>query len=239
MNTSAPKIERYGEFYVARDDLLIGGTKSRYLGVLFDKADEVVYASPAQGAAQIALAVVAKTLGKTAKIFVAQRSMLHPNTELARCYGALIEQVSPGYFAVVSARAREYVQRYYSRRSILLAPFGLRMPEAVQCLTAACRTIQNYDEIWCAGGSGTLAAALCKAFPRANVNVVSVGHKIGPGEAGDAAIHIYDRPFDRKARIIPPFPCNLTFDAKAYEVMLDESKSRRALFWNVDKDHTI
>jgi len=41
---------------VVRDDLFPGGTKARFAGRLFDDADEVVYASPAEGGAQTALA---------------------------------------------------------------------------------------------------------------------------------------------------------------------------------------
>lgn len=37
---------------VVRDDLFLGGTKARFLPALFDGADEVVYASPAEGGAQ-------------------------------------------------------------------------------------------------------------------------------------------------------------------------------------------
>jgi hypothetical protein len=41
---------------VVRDDLFPGGTKARFLGILFNGAEEVVYASPAEGGTQVALA---------------------------------------------------------------------------------------------------------------------------------------------------------------------------------------
>ena len=47
---------------MVRDDLFPGGTKARFLGVLFNGTEEVVYASPAEGAAQVALATVARRL---------------------------------------------------------------------------------------------------------------------------------------------------------------------------------
>lgn len=235
MNTSQAVLQNYGGFTVARDDLLPGGTKSRYLGVLFDGVEQVVYASPAQGAAQIALAAVGQQLGKQAVIFVAERAETHQNTSLAMKYGAIIEQVNPGYLNVVQARARAYVARKAGAR---LAPFGLRIPEAAQCLREVCAQIAlDFDEVWCAAGSGTLAEALSQAFPNARIFAVSVGHNIKDGEAGRAKILRYDRPFDRPARVVPPFPCNITYDAKAWEIMIQTSHSKRALFWNVDKDH--
>ena len=66
---------------------------------------EVVYASPAEGGAQTALATVASQLGKRATIFVAKRKQPHPRTLMATRLGAQIMQVSPGYLNVVQARA--------------------------------------------------------------------------------------------------------------------------------------
>ena len=53
--------------------LFTRGTKARFIPLLFNGADEVVYASPAEGGAQTALATVAAQLGKRATIFVAER----------------------------------------------------------------------------------------------------------------------------------------------------------------------
>ena len=89
---------------------------------LFNGVTEVVYASPAEGGAQTALATVASQLGKRATIFVAQRAQLHPRTLMAKRLGAQIVPVSPGYLNVVQARAREYCHQTGAR----LAPFWLR-----------------------------------------------------------------------------------------------------------------
>ena len=59
---------------VVREDLFPGATKARFLGCMFEGADEAVYASPAEGGAQVALATVARQLGKQATIFVARRA---------------------------------------------------------------------------------------------------------------------------------------------------------------------
>ena len=65
---------------VVREDLFPGATKARFLGCMFEGADEAVYASPAEGGAQVALATVARQLGKQATIFVARRASPHPRT---------------------------------------------------------------------------------------------------------------------------------------------------------------
>lgn len=237
LNITPPVIERHERFDVARDDLLPGGTKSRYLSVLFEECSTVVYASPCQGAAQIALALKGADLGKRVVIFTPERRELHANTQLAMKHGAEIKQVR-GMWNVVSARAREFAA--VGNRT--LAPFGLRLPEAIACLREACSAIfDRYDEIWCAAGSGTLAEALGGAFPEARIFAVSVGHKIAPGEAGRARVLVYDRPFPRPARVVPPFASNSTFDAKAWEWLVEwyqfKTTVPRVLFWNVDRDH--
>jgi len=48
--------------------------------MMFNGADEVVYSSPAEGGAQVALATVTRRLGKQATIFVARRAKPHPRT---------------------------------------------------------------------------------------------------------------------------------------------------------------
>jgi hypothetical protein len=63
---------------VVRDDLFPGGTKVRFIPALFDHANEVAYASSAEGGAQCALALVARVLGKRATIFVPERAKPHP-----------------------------------------------------------------------------------------------------------------------------------------------------------------
>ena len=50
----APIVTVHNGIHVVRDDLFLGGTKARFLPVLFDDAEEVVYASPCEGGAQTA-----------------------------------------------------------------------------------------------------------------------------------------------------------------------------------------
>ena len=103
-----PLVIKHNNILVVRDDLFPGGTKARFISLLFNGADEVVYASPAEGGAQTALATVAKQIGKRATIFVAERTNPHDRTRMAEGLGANIMQVPYGYLSTVQKRAEEY-----------------------------------------------------------------------------------------------------------------------------------
>ena len=150
-----PQVIEHDGVLVVRDDLFEGGTKARFIPLLFNGDSEVVYASPAEGGAQTALATVAAQLGKRATIFVArQRAHLHPRTLMAKRLGAQIVPVSPGYLNVVQARAIKYSHQ----TGAVLAPFGFDIPGAAQAIAQAALSIGIQPaEVWCAGGSGVLA----------------------------------------------------------------------------------
>ena len=224
---SNPEVIEHDDVFVVRDDLFEGGTKVRFIPLLFDCADEVVYASPAEGGAQTALATVAAQLGKRATIFVARRAHLHPRTLMAKRLGAQIVPVSPGYLNVVQARAIKYSHQ----TGAVLAPFGFDIPGAAQAIAQAALSIGiQPDEVWCAGGSGVLARGLAQAWPNARRHVVQVGRT--PDVAG-AAIHVYPKPFKWPTKKRPPFPSDPHYDAKAWELCLAHKGSSGVLFWNV------
>jgi hypothetical protein len=225
-----PQVIEHDGVLVVRDDLFPGGTKARYLPLLFDGADEVVYASAAEGGAQTALATVASQLGKRATIFVARCAQPHPRLLMAKRLGAKIMQVSPGYLSTVQARAREYSREVGAR----LVPFGVDTPEAVEAIAAAARSIGiQPDEVWCASGSGVLARALERAWPKARRHVVQVGRALSAAEVAGATIHVCNLPFGRESKSRPPFLSDFHYDAKAWEICVARKAAGRVLFWNV------
>lgn len=227
---SAPKLVEHDGIMVARDDLLPGGTKARFLGVFFDGADEVVYASPAEGGAQTALAAVAGALGKRATIFVARRAKPHPRALLAKRWGAQVCQVSPGYLTVVQARARAYCAASGAR----LIPFGADTPEAIGAIARAARSLAIIpDEVWCASGSGVLARGLAEAWPHARRHVVQVGRELTSADVAGATIHQSGMPFDRACRAAVPFPSDPHYDAKAWQIAKARRGAGLCIFWNV------
>lgn len=227
---TTPVVVEHDGILVIRDDLYPGGTKARFLGAFFVGADEAVYAGPAEGGAQTALATVARKLGKRATIFVAQRIRPTPRTLEAARLGAKIITVQPGYLSVVQARAREYCKRTGAR----LVPFGVDTPEVIEAIADAARaTGLMTDEVWCAAGSGVLARGLAAAWPKACRHVVQVGRTLMPTDVAGAIIHAYPARFGREAPTKPPFPSDPHYEAKAWEICVTRKGQGRVLFWNV------
>src|SRR5678815_1458455 len=104
----APVVELHDGISIVRDDLLPGGTKRRAIPVFFDSHDEYVYASPVQGAAQLALAYTAREHHKHATIVCAHRTTWHPNTQRVYALGATVLEVPMGFLSNVTAKARLY-----------------------------------------------------------------------------------------------------------------------------------
>lgn len=237
----APIITEHDGILVVRDDLFPGGTKARFIPALFDGADEVVYATPGEGGAQMALAMVAAQLGKRATLFCAARAKPHPRVVMGRALGATYHFVSPGYLNVVQARAAEYAALTGAR----LAPFGMDMPEAIDAIAAAAKaTGVEPDEVWCAAGSGVLARALARVWPWADRHVVQVGRELTRADVDGATIHTQPLAFGRaytggKDGPIVPFPADPHYGTKAWAVCTrnvhEQKRARkgRVLFWCV------
>lgn len=227
---TAPVIVEHDGISVVRDDLFPGGTKARFLGDLFRDANELVYASPAEGGAQTALATVAAALGKRATIFVAKRADPHPRSVMAKRLGAKVLQVEPGYLTVVQARARAYC----AARGATLVPFGADTPEAIAVIADAARSTGLCpDEVWCAAGSGVLARGLAMAWPDAARHVVQVGRALTSEEVAGAKIWPYPKPFGWASTFAVPFPSDPHYDAKAWQICKARRGAGLVLFWNV------
>jgi cysteine synthase len=228
----APVVERHGELLVVRDDLVPGGTKARFLPALFEDVDELVYASPAEGGMQLALAYTARRLGKVATIFVAERRAYHARTAEAMVVGANVVGVRPGYLSTVQARARLYAQATEGARYL---EFGGASPVAEALIAAAAREVllelgDSPPQVWCAAGSGVLSRGLQRAFPDAQHFAVQVGREVH--NAGRAAVLPADYAFEAHAATMPPFPSCPHYDAKAWEIA-EAMAVPGALFWNV------
>lgn len=225
-----PVVERHDGVLVVRDDLYPGGTKARFLGALFRGAAEIVYASPAEGGAQFALATLGAQLGRRVTIFVAARAVPHARALEAKALGARIAQVRPGYLSVVQARADAYAAAAGAR----LVPFGADVPGAADAIAdAALATGAAPEEVWCAAGSGVLARGLAAAWPNARRHVVQVGRRLVAADVAGAAIHVSEYPFSKECASRPPFPSDRHYDAKAWAVCAERRGRGNVLFWNV------
>lgn len=218
-------------FQIVRDDLIPGGTKRRILDASIAElaADELVYASPAYGYAQIALAHSAAAAGKRSAIFVAKRAEPHARTLQAKAAGARIFQVENGYLSNVQAKAKAYCARH----GAMLLPFGLDTPAFLGSLAAAVAEgfagRQAPEEVWTVAGSGTLTRALQLVWPSASFFAVQVGKA---PNVGRAKLLVAPEPFERDAKLPPPFPSCSNYDAKAWRFLKAHGRPG-ALFWNV------
>jgi len=223
-----PVVERIGRFLVVRDDYLPGGSKVRYMLPLVAAMPEreIVYASPAVGYAQIALAHVCAMLGKRAVIFVAKRNQPHPRTLAAKAAGAAVYQVPHGYLSNVQAKAK----RYSADTGARVIPWGVDVPEALSHFAAAARCIDFVPrEVWACAGSGALTRGLQIAWPDAVFHAVQVG---AVPKVGRAVLHKAPEKYEQAAKHPPPYPSCDNYDAKIWQFAKHEAQDN-ALIWNV------
>lgn len=221
-----PVLEQRDGLTVVRDDLLPGGTKRRVLAEVLPPAAEYVYASPAYGYAQVALAYVCRDLAAQATVFTAKRALLHPRTREAQQAGAKVVLVPTGYLSNVQAKARAYAEH----QGACYLPFGFDTPAMAAALTAVARALPVAPtEVWSVAGSGTLSRALQAAWPDAPCHAVQVGRVPAVGRA---QLYTALEPFERDAAQPPPFPSCSNYDAKAWRFVREHARPG-ALFWNV------
>lgn len=231
-----PIVEKIsGRITVVRDDLLDGGSKTRFLPFLIGDAPELVFGGPFCGGAPWALSVIGRDLGRRVTLFYAKRSILHRRQRAALQNGAQIFQVSPGYMTVVQRRARDYA----AKAGALFLPLGFDVPAAEDPFVAEMEGVRasvgSPDQVWCASGSGMLARCLSRAFPSSQICAVAVG-LASRWEHQSFAANVSIRPaelrFEQETRAPSPFPSCRNYDRKAWEVCDRESKGS-VLFWNV------
>jgi len=233
-----PVIVEHDGIHVVRDDLIDGGSKSRFIQSLIKNSPhtEFVYgSSPATGYAQISLGRVCKHYNKQATLFMADRKQenLHPYQLTAISYGVKMEFVKNGMLSVTEKRARDYVAEDNIKRR--LVPIGFDCPEVILEICELALTLPiKPKEVWTVGSSGTLTRGLQLAWPEAEFHCVSVGHKMGQKELGFAKMYKCDIPFNKsvKPEDAPPFPSVPTYDAKAWK-FIKQYANPGALFWNV------
>jgi hypothetical protein len=221
-----PIIEQCGRVLVVRDDLIAGGTKRRVLASILRGGSEFVYASPAYGYAQIALAYTCADMGYQATIFTAKRKVLHKRTQEAKAGGAKIVLVPTGYLSNVQAKAKAYAEAV----GAIYLPFGFDSETFINELAGVARALPIQPrEVWTVAGSGTLTRALQSAWGEAVFHAVRIGKA---PNIGRALSHTAPEGFEDDARQRPPFPSCSNYDAKAWQ-FIQQYASDGALFWNV------
>jgi len=235
MKSNNITLDIYKNITVLRDDLLVGGTKSRFLHLLLDPHKEgYVYASPVYGGFQIALSGVANNINKKAIIFTPERKKRHYNTLKASDQGGTIIEVRPGYLSVIQKRAKDFVASYPEYQYL---EFGANYPDAIRLIAGTMQSITNDlgkepSEVYCAVGSGTLVKGILAGTTKAKVTGVVVGKEFNY-EHERLRLIKYPKGFDYLSKYKAPFQSMPNYDLKALEVCMELKKSNDVLFWNV------
>lgn len=232
-------LEEHEGIQVLREDLIPGGSKSRFVPALIHDAREIVFGGPFCGGAPVALSEVGKRLGIPVTIFYAQRKELVRYQRKVLENGAKIIQVPHGYMSNVQAKARRYAEEAGAK----FIPLGLDLPEAQAPFLAFMSQLRSQigdpDEIWCATGSGMLARCLGLGFPLSRIYGVKVGlasrssKQLWPRNVSLLECR-YD--FSQACKFPAPFPSSPFYDLKAWEALKThrpDPSGKRILFWNV------
>jgi hypothetical protein len=235
-----PKHEPAGDFFVVRDDLLPEGSKARFLDAvihLHPKVKEWVFGScPAQGFGQVSLSAACQKAKCKAVLFMADRSAAKYTEQQKKglALGGDYRWIHDGMLVVTQFEARKYVECDPKRRRLL--PIGFNTEEVVTAIVKVAKTIKAKPpkEIWTVGSSGTLSRGLQLAFPKAQINVVSVGHHMSFDGVGRARLWRHPYKFERAVSLeyAPPYPTITNYDGKVWSFVCAHAK-RGAWIWNV------
>lgn len=240
-----------GRIIVVRDDLLKGGTKQRaaipFINALKKQGiDEVVYASPFSGYAQVAIAISSVTVNVKSTIFVEKDQIKGPPT--FSFFSKKIQDISnlqiTEDLGEAELRASSYCEQKSSRAKI---PLGLNHNKFKEFLTEElvkqwailCKTTVP-DRLWVSLGSGTLSEVLHSII---NKTTTLACVNVGVLPNSDSRIQrikqlnnveIYTAPelFIEPAIHPPELPSNPFYDAKVWQFIVDRA-THNDVWWNV------
>jgi len=212
-------IDRVDNKDVWRDDLIDGGTKSRFIKPYIERRlenfDEFIYASPRVGYGQFALSVVCNQLGCKSTIFVPKGELTEISKQCIEL-GSNVIQVSMGFLTNLHHKSKKY--RDENPNSFLL-PFGYDDEEIINDGIEIIKNLydwNSYDEVWSVISSGVLSRILQGVFIKSKIIGVRIGHQTTEKEQGRAKLLVSRYEFRRTCVIKerPPFPSNLYYDSK-------------------------
>ena len=224
---------------------LLGGSKQRILaqkmyGLPYN-INEIVYAGPRGGYAQIALTYSCGLLNKKCTIFIdAEQNEKAPLTENAKVLGAQIKYFdgssSDKRLSYIQLKAEKYVAESSNR---YLMPFGMFDDESLMLYTKIF-SLLHYSikkppkRLWVVAGSGLIFTSLSKVFPNTKLMIVQVGKTIWPDQLVgiNHEFFISDLPFYTDIQApYPPYDTLLNYDAKLWPFVIKYGKPDD-MIWN-------
>ncbi len=239
-------------FYLFDDSICVGGTKQRLLGRALEKIaqKEIVYAGPASGFAQVALAFSTFLYGKTGTAFLSNSSDSKEKnilTEIAEVFGLKVinsGDSKPWSLRESEAAAKTYVDR--DRHHRFLLPFGLKDVEGSLLYTSFYDALREaIDEkylttnppkrLWVTAGSGFLLNILHAIWPNTTFLYVQVGKTVYEDQVSHIKNKIkYTAPenFAEDANELPPYDSVPWYDAKLWQ-FFEKDGQEGDFIWNV------
>lgn len=229
------------DLHVFDDSNLVSGTKQRALVSLLTQLpdEKVVYAGPAQGYAQVALAFAAHLTKKTPILFLSSYDKDFRLTKKAQKINPkLVVRKLPMPLKDLEKIALKYCNE---TPGAFLIPFGLRFPGFINTLSDALtiaispKVREEVKCLWLVVGSATILTALYPVFPHATFHAVQVGRKVYPDMVDSQRVKIYVSPlsFREDAILLPPYNSKKNYDAKLWQFVKKLKVKKGVYIWNV------
>lgn len=223
-------------FNVIDDGEFEFGTKAKMGDFMISqvKEDAMVYVAPRTGYAPFSLCHLAKKYNKKLYLVMPASKEASEHQLTAIEYGGIPVFLRIPAMPTANIWAKQFAEKIGAK----YLPFGLKHEMVV---AGGVRIFYdnfkdtNIEEMWTVFSTGVLSRTLQIALPNTKFNAVAVARNVQDGELGRAKFYTHDRPFLKESRIVPPFDCIQTYDAKGWELMKKYGKEGD-WFWNVAKN---
>ena len=229
-------IKNIDGFNVVDDGEFEFGTKAKMGDFMISqvKEDAMVYVAPRTGYAPFSLCHLAKKYNKKLYLIMPASKEASEHQLTAIQYGGIPIFLRIPAMPTANIWAKQFAEKIGAK----YLPFGLKHELVV---AGGVRVFYdnfkdtNIEEMWTVFSTGVLSRTLQIALPNTKFNAVAVARNVQDGELGRAKFYTHDRPFLKESRIVPPFDCIQTYDAKGWELMKKYGKEGD-WFWNVARN---
>ena len=220
-------------FKVIDDGEFLYGTKAKMADFFISqiKEDALVYVSPRTGYAPFSLCYLAKKYNKKLYLIMPASKEASEHQRTAIEYGGIPIFLRIPAMPTANIWAKQFAEKIRAK----FLPFGLKHEMVV---AGGVRVFyDNFKDtdiktMWSVMSTGVLSRSLQIALPNTEFHAVAVARNIQDGELGRAKFYTHSKPFLKDAKIIPPFDCIRTYDAKGWELLKENGKPGD-WFWNV------
>jgi hypothetical protein len=220
-------------FKVIDDGEFLYGTKAKMADFFISQIREeaLVYVAPRTGYAPFSLCYLAKKYNKKLYLVMPASKEASEHQRTAIEYGGIPIFLRIPAMPTANIWAKQFAEKIGAK----FLPFGLKHEMVV---AGGIRVFyDNFKDMeiktmWSVMSTGVLSRSLQIALPNTKFHAVAVARNIQDGELGRAKFYTHSKPFLKEAKIIPPFDCIRTYDAKGWELLKENGKPGD-WFWNV------